>query len=188
MSQESERDHVDPRGGHKGGACTSLPAGLGLLVLEGRDRAPLLMKITTANFLFGPEGRELGAIVHAEHPGRADRRPRGCRSCRIVRACPSRSPSSYGAARGGEGLGRLDAGEVVVAAKDALEAHWACTPSVTRILRMTEFVRKAPPRLLDDRAARPQQAHVGAPVGAVDEHGKQLRNVRRARESKGRAA
>ena len=76
---------------------------------------------------------------------------------------------NYGAARGGEGLGRLDAGEVVVAAKDALEplgVHAVGDPD----LADDGVVRKAP-RLLDDRAARPQQAHVGAPVGAVDDTG-----------------
>lgn len=35
---------------------------------------------------------------------------------------------------------------------------------------MTESSERLP-RLLDDRAARPQQAHVGAPVGAVDDTG-----------------
>ena len=65
------------------------------------------MKITTANLLFGPEGRELGAIVHAEHPGARIVDRAGVVlvvSCvRVLHEARLR----HGAARGGEGLGRL---------------------------------------------------------------------------------
>ena len=163
---------VDPGGGRKRVAVHQPAAGLGLLVLEGRDRAPLLMKITTTDLLFGPEGRKLGAIVHAEHPGARIVDRAGVVlvvSCvRVLHEARLR----HGAARGGEGLGRLDAGEVVVASKDALEplgVHAVGDPD----LADDGIVRKAS-RLLDDRAARPQQAHVGAPVGAVDDTGNSL--------------